>query len=148
MNKAGRELQSTFEGIFSSLVNGANPFQALLQAVEQLIIKLAAAAAAAAVLDIITGGGASGFGAIFGKLSGLTGALPHFAQGGFIPSPQLAVVGDAPGGEWVLNQKQISAILNGSGGGRNIHVTGTLIGEGSQLKAVIDTTGRKQGRRG
>jgi hypothetical protein len=151
LNKQGEILDRTFENVFSAIAQGANPFQALIQSVEQLIIKLAAAAAAAAILNALTGGSAVAVGA-FGGGGGFTDifkSLLHFGTGGFVGGPTVAVIGDAPGGEWVLNQKQISAILNGAGGGNGrVHVTGVLIGEGSSLKAVIDTTTRKQNRRG
>lgn len=134
--KAARTLDGTFQSIFTTLASGGNIFDALKQAVIGLIAQLAAAAAAAAVLAALTGGGSQAFGAIFSGLSG----IPKFAGGGFIPGPTLAVVGDAPGGEWVLNQKQISAILSGGGGNRNINVGGELRLRGNDLVAAIRRT--------
>lgn len=139
-------LGDAFGEVFNALANGQNPFKALLASVEQLIIQLGITIGLVAVLNAIPGG--SAVLKALDIVGGLASATPKFASGGFVNGPTMAVIGDAPGGEWVLNQKQISAILNGSGGGRNINITGTLTGEGSTLKAIIDTTGRKQGRRG
>lgn len=149
----GRQLDNIFKNVFSTIANGGNAFQAMAQMVEQLIVKLAAAAAAAAILTALTGGSftaaagvAGSFKSIFGGLSGIPFGGSH-ATGGYIPTPQLAVVGDAPGGEWVLNQKQISAILNGTGGGREVNVTGRIEAEGSTLAVVINNANKKTGRR-
>lgn len=149
LNKEGELLDRTFENVFSAIAQGANPFQALIQSVEQLIIKLAAAAAAAAILNALTGGSALAVGA-FGGGGGFTDifkGLLHFGTGGFVGGPTVAVIGDAPGGEWVLNQKQISAILNGAGGGRNISVSGQIEADGSILRVVLNNSDRKAGRR-
>lgn len=135
--KAARSLDNAFQGAFYTIANGGNAFEALQRAVEQLIIKLTAAAAAAALLSLIPGAGS--FLSIFSGLSGLPFGGSH-AKGGYIPSPQLAVIGDAPGGEWVLNQRQISAILNGSGGGREIKITGEFRQRGNDLVAIINRT--------
>ena len=40
--------------------------------------------------------------------------IPSFAEGGFIPSPTLAMVGDAPGGEYVFNQGQMKDMFSGT----------------------------------
>lgn len=146
-------LAGAFENVFSALANGGNLMQALLQAIEQVIIKLAAAAAAAAILAALTGGtsiAAGGFGSfaeLFKGVSGIGSFLPHLAGGGYVPGPQLAVVGDAPGGEWVLNQRQISAILNGAGGGaREIRITGEFTQKGSDLVAAITNQNKRNNR--
>lgn len=141
----GRQMESVFSGVFQAIEQGGNPFQAMIQAVEHLIAKLAEAAAVAAVLSLLSGGTAN---AAAGGISFLTAfkGLTHFATGGYIPSPQLAIVGDAPGGEWVLNQKQISAILNGAGGGRNVAVTGEFRLVGNDLVAAVNNTNMRNGR--
>jgi hypothetical protein len=140
-NTAGANLlANAFENVFSAIANGGNPFQALLQTVEQLVIKLAAAAAISAALNAIPG--ASGVLKIFDI------AAKSFAGGGFIPSPTLAVVGDAPGGEWVLNQRQMSAVLKGVGnGGVSLPDKIELIARGGDLMAVVNTAIRKSKRR-
>lgn len=42
---------------------------------------------------------------------------PHFATGAYVPGPTLAVVGDTPGGEYVLRRDQLAAMIGGSRGG-------------------------------
>lgn len=146
----GRQLENIFNNVFSTIANGGNAFQALAQAIEGLIVKLAAAAAAAAILTVLTGGSFAAASSVAGSFksifSGLSG-IPKLATGGFVQGPQLAVIGDAPGGEWVLNQRQISAILNGGGMGSNVQVTGTLKAQGSELIAVITQAGKQNARR-
>lgn len=151
LRTAGGELQNVFGSVFSELAQGQSPIHALISAIESLIIQLAAAAAAAAILAVLTGGGSTALGAasgdftkIFGMLSGLS--IQSHAKGAFVPGPQLAVVGDAPGGEWVLNQKQISAILNGSGGGRNVNISGNFRIQGNDLVAAVNNTNKRNGR--
>lgn len=140
--KAGRQLENVFDGIFTTLANGGNIFDALKQAIEQLIIKLTAAAAAAALLSVFTGGGSMAFGSYFSALSG----IPKFASGGFIPGPTIAVVGDAPGGEWVLNQKQMKSLLNGAGNNKAVNVSGELRLRGNDLVAAIKRTNDSNSR--
>lgn len=140
--KAGRQLENVFDGIFTTLANGGNVFDALKQAVIQLITQLTAAAAAAAILAVFTGGGSAAFGSYFSALSG----IPKFASGGFIPGPTLAVVGDAPGGEWVLNQKQMGALLNGAGNNKGVRVSGELRLRGNDLVAAIKRTNDSNSR--
>ncbi len=45
-----------------------------------------------------------------GDITGTLADIPWLAGGGYVPEPTLAVIGDAPGGEWVMNQSQIGAM--------------------------------------
>lgn len=146
--KIARQLEGVFEDVFSTIAGGGNVFDALIKSIEKLIIKLAAAAAAAALLNALLpgfGGTAPGFRAIFSQLSGLQG-LTSFASGGFIPTPQLAVVGDAPGGEWVLNQRQMSTLLNGVGQQNSLPSIIELRAKGNDLVGVINSTNKRNSR--
>lgn len=68
---------------------------------------------------------ALGYGAAAAGALVAAGFIESLAGGGFVPSPTLAVVGDAPGGEFVLNQGQMAGILGGRGGGGVIqHIYG------------------------
>src|SRR5699024_416409 len=110
-------------------------FEALARAAERMAVKLAAAAAAAALISEISGGGTS-------FIEGL-GKVLGFANGGFVSSPTLAVVGDDnTGGEWILNQGQMSNLIEnlGNRGGGEVHITGEFIQRGNDLVAVVDTT--------
>lgn len=64
-------------------------------------------------------------------------------------TPEEALAG-ITGGDWVLNQKQMTALLNGAGGGRDINVKGEFRLRGSDLVATvnrtIDQTIRRTGR--
>src|SRR5699024_8284159 len=88
----GKGLQTMFEGMFEGFVKGESFVKMLENAIQKLIIKLTAAAAAAGILAAVTGGG------FLGILGGLVG-IPKLATGGFVSSPTIAMVGDAPGGE-------------------------------------------------
>lgn len=127
-------LQGAFEAVWEGLKNGDNIFDILAKAVEQLIVKLVTATAAAALLNALTGGSAGGALSALGGIS----KIFSYASGGFIPGPQLAVVGDAPGGEWVLNRSQMAALLNSGSG--STRVTGEFVLRGTDLVASFDTT--------
>src|SRR5690625_817423 len=127
----GKGLQTMFEGMFEGFVKGESFVKMLENAIQKLIIKLTAAAAAAGILAAVTGGG------FLGILGGLVG-IPKLATGGFVSSPTIAMVGDAPGGEWVLNQQQMGALLNNRQP-QVVRVEGEFIQRGRDLVAVVDS---------
>src|SRR5699024_12267577 len=88
----GKGMQTIFEGFLQGLAQGNSFVKMLENSLKKLIIKLTAAAAAAGILAAVTGGG------FLGILGGLVG-IPKLATGGFVSSPTIAMVGDAPGGE-------------------------------------------------
>lgn len=137
--QAANIVGGVLENVFSVVANGKNVLDSLAKSAQRLIVKLTAAAAAAALISLIPGAG--GFLSLFGKISGIPFGGAH-ANGAFVNSPQLAIIGDDnTGGEWVLNQHQISALIsNVSGGSKEIRVTGEFIQRGNDLVAVVDTT--------
>lgn len=50
--------------------------------------------------------------------------IPSYANGAFVPTPTVALVGDAPGGEWVIPKRNV---LNGSGGGPYVGAIATTV---------------------
>ncbi len=50
------------------------------------------------------------------------GHIPSLATGAYVPSPTLALIGDAPGGEWVLNRSQMGALAGAGSGNGDIHI--------------------------
>jgi hypothetical protein len=91
------------------------------------------------------GSGGSGGGALGGATS-----LPARAMGGSVQMGQPYLVGER--GPELFTPSGFGSIANarntagmGMGGG-SIHITGTLVGEGRQLKAVIDDYVRTTGR--
>src|SRR5699024_8430404 len=124
-----------FTDIFQNAAGGQSVFEALARAAERMAVKLAAAAASAALISAISGGATS-------FIEGL-GKVLGFANGGFVSSPTLAVVGDDnTGGEWILNQNQMSNLIEnlGNRGGGEVHITGEFVQRGNDLVAVVDTT--------
>lgn len=71
------------------------------------------------------GGGSSGFPSVSagaftpggGGTQGGISWLPTYAEGGFIAAPELAIVGDSPGGEWMIPNNKMQDLVNGVLGG-------------------------------
>lgn len=133
IGKITTTLQNVFDGVFTAMVNGNDVLESLVRTLAALAIKFAAAAAAAALLAGTGLVGGAGFMDIFGKLIGIPKKM---AKGGYVSSPTLAMIGDAPGGEVVLNMGQLNSILNS--GNRNVHITGEFRQRGNDLVAVVD----------
>lgn len=95
-----KTVKDAFDSLFNSIANGANVFDAIGQALKQLIVKLIATVIEAALLSVILNavfpGSASAskglfsFSHLFNQLSG----LPKFAAGGVVTKPTLALVGE------------------------------------------------------
>lgn len=135
--KSASVIEGLFTQIFENAAGGEDVFKSLARAVERLAIKLAAAAATAAVLNALTGGASGALGGFAGIFKGILG----FANGGFVQSPTLAVVGDDnTGGEWILNQNQMSALFEGISQARQVVVTGELKGRGNELIGVLNSS--------
>lgn len=68
-----------------------------------------------------------------GRALGLTNELPHFGGGGYAPSPMQAVVGDSPGGEYMIPAKQMEQWSAARGGVTvgDIHIHGDVASESS-----------------
>ena len=73
----------------------------------QAAAKAAASIKFPSVPDFSRGGGGNGSVPDFSGGGGGNGPdIPSFAHGGFVPRPTLAVVGDAPGGEFIIPKRQ------------------------------------------
>jgi hypothetical protein len=122
-------LTPAFTGLFDAILAGEDPlksfFEGLIQGVRRLIDQLIQAAIQAAILSLITGGAAGGglsFGKAFGKMLGMGGV----ANGGGI--------GGGFGTAGMMNRT-----AGGIGQrGLSVQVTGSLVGQGSQLRAVVN----------
>jgi hypothetical protein len=57
-------------------------------------------------------------GGLGGAVGGLLGMLPHFAQGGVVDRPTLAIIGEGGQREHIIPESQLGSV----GGGRTIHV--------------------------
>ena len=148
-----------FQGFFNTLLSGGvNPFQAVIDAIKQLVVRLLAAAAAAAVLaGIMTaigigpaaGGFGSGFSSIFGQMSGF-GNIMGSAAGGGISGKEPRLVGEM-GPEIFMPMGAGTIIPNnqlGSGGGvQRLHVTaGSFKLKGNSLQSGIDVSAKRKNR--
>lgn len=83
---------------------------------------------------------------------GLMANLPKFEQGGIVPGGMYTgdkVLARVNSGEMILNKSQQKNLYNAINKGNReetIHITGKLVGSGSNLVAVVDNYARKQGR--
>lgn len=83
---------------------------------------------------------------------GLMANLPKFEQGGIVPGGMYTgdkVLARVNSGEMILNKSQQNNLYNAINKGNReetIHITGKLVGSGSNLVAVVDNYARKQGR--
>lgn len=83
---------------------------------------------------------------------GLMANLPKFEQGGIVPGGMYTgdkVLARVNSGEMILNKSQQNNLYNAINEGNReetIHITGKLVGSGSNLVAVVDNYARKQGR--
>jgi len=151
-------VQQGFQGFFNTLLQGGqNPFQAIIDSIKQLIVRLLAAAAAAAVLAAIMsaigvgGAGASfggGFSKIFGQMSGFN--IGKSAAGGANMDASPRLVGEM-GPEVFVPQGPGRIIpnnqLRGGGGVQKLHVTaGDMRLQGDALQSGIRVSGTKNKR--
>lgn len=59
--------------------------------------------------------------------------FPTFAEGGYAAGPQLAIVGDVPGGEWMIPDSKMQDLMNG--------VLGAGVSSGGNLPISTDLSG-------
>ncbi|WP_270633503.1 phage tail tape measure protein [Parabacteroides goldsteinii] len=110
---------------------------------------ISGAAASAASVPVV--GWVTAIGAV-ASIAGLLANLPSFATGGIVPGSSFSgdkVLARVNSGEMILNQIQQGKLYNliqDGGKKQEIHITGELVGRGSNLVAVVDNYGRKQGR--
>ncbi len=74
--------------------------------------------------------------------------IPSLAHGAFATAPTLALIGDAPGGEAVLNVPQIKALIRsgGGGGGPTVVINGGLMGDAIDAQRIARVTERAMDR--
>lgn len=145
-NSVASTLSNAFEKIFDGAAGGEDVFQSLANSAKRLAVQLAAAAVSAKIISAISGQpfgkvagsmGSRGGGGLLKLLGGLLG-LPFFANGGFVNKPTLAVIGDdKTGGEYVVNQDQMNALLSNR---RDVQVFGKFVLEGNDLVATVQNT--------
>jgi len=155
---------------FTALGSGGNFIKTLINAVKQLIVKLAAAAATALILSALLGGGAGGAKEIFGNLSGLKlgggggasknsaafagvfsafggGKPPSLASGGIVSSPTLVQVGEYLGArnnpEVIAPLNKLQSYMNKSG---STHVTGEFALRGQDLVVALQRANTERDR--
>jgi hypothetical protein len=104
-------VQQTFDSLFNSIANGQTVFKAIEQALTQLVVKLVSTVIEAAILSVVLNalfpGEGTGIGGTFSFLSELK-SIGHFATGGIITTPTLALVGEN-GPERITPLSQISS---------------------------------------
>ncbi len=77
-----------------------------------------------------------------GNVAVARGTVPSYANEGFVRRPTLAMIGDAPGGEYVLHKSTVQGLVSGAGGrgGVSIHVNitgGTIIGNSKEFEDAV-----------
>lgn len=165
-NAVGSAFQSMGYSVVDSFNLAENGFQGFVKTMAKTVIDLLAMALSQSISNAIVGATASsaatGPAAVFtqpafiatavgGVLSAFA-AIPKFFNGGLVKGPP---TGDqtlirANGGEMMLNKAQQGNLFNminqggAMGGTQNIRITGTLVGRGNDLVAVIDETNRQK----
>lgn len=131
-----------------------NAISQVLPAIHTLVNANKAAAisgSAASASSIPVVGWIQAIGAV-ATMVGLMGSIPKFEQGGIVPGTMYTgdkVLARVNSGEMILNKSQQNNLYNAINSGsreETIHVTGKLVGSGSNLVAVVDNYARKQGR--
>lgn len=154
-SRIANEMGGVFNRAFESMISGSQTAgQAVVQALESMIIKfieaIAEAAILAGILSIISGGSVSFFGALLGNtgtLSKFTGlSVPAHADGGITTRAHLAMVGEGREPEAIMPLSKLQNFVdsNGSSHGR------TIVGElsGSKLLLWELRANRQKGRIG
>jgi len=121
LSQAYGDVEGSLSGFVSVFANSARKI---------IKIQLAKAIAGTVEAALTKSGVPPPFNLVLAAGSGLAaaalfeGLVPSFAQGGFVPSPTLAMIGDAPGGEYILNKGQMAGLM----GSRDINVNGVIRG--------------------
>lgn len=134
--------------------NMMNAVSSVLPAMQTLVnankaAAISGAAASASAIPVV--GWIQAIAAV-GTMVGLLANIPKFEQGGIVPGGLYTgdkVLARVNSGEMILNKSQQNNLYNAINTGsvdETIHITGKLIGSGSNLVAVVDNYARKQGR--
>lgn len=113
-------LAPAFDAAFDAIENGKNVFQAVGEALKQLVIELIKAALQSAIVSLLINsifpgaGSAFSFGSLFSQIGG----LPRFAQGGIVPPgyPNDSYPALLSSNEAVIPLDRLGSMLQGGGG--------------------------------
>ena len=146
-------LQSAFEGVFSSMIEGTFNFrETMISTLKQIAVQAAALTAVFLVLSALTGG-ATGVAEITGGKAGLKYflaggfGLPMMADGGLFTGASLAMVGEGAGTS-NINPEVVAPLdrLQEMMGGAQVQVTGRISGRDILLTSERNATDRNRVR--
>jgi len=146
-------LQSAFEGVFSSMIEGTFNFrETMISTLKQIAVQAAALTAVFLVLSALTGG-ATGVAEITGGKAGLKYflaggfGLPMMADGGLFTGASLAMVGEGAGTS-NINPEVVAPLdkLQSMMGGQQVQVTGRISGRDILLTSERNAIDRNRVR--
>jgi tape measure domain-containing protein len=146
-------LQSAFEGVFSSMIEGTFNFrETMISTLKQIAVQAAALTAVFLVLSALTGG-ATGVAEITGGKAGLKYflaggfGLPMMSDGGLFTGASLAMVGEGAGTSSV-NPEVVAPLdkLQSMMGGQHVQVTGKISGRDILLTSERNAIDRNRVR--
>ena len=146
-------LQSAFEGVFSSMIEGTFNFrETMISTLKQIAVQAAALTAVFLVLSALTGG-ATGVAEITGGKAGLKYflaggfGLPMMADGGLFTGASLAMVGEGAGTS-NINPEVVAPLdrLQEMMGGAQVQVTGRISGRDILLTSERNAIDRNRVR--
>jgi len=146
-------LQSAFEGVFSSMIEGTFNFrETMISTLKQIAVQAAALTAVFLVLSALTGG-ATGVAEITGGKAGLKYflaggfGLPMMADGGLFTGASLAMVGEGAGTS-NINPEVVAPLdrLQKMMGGAQVQVTGRISGRDILLTSERNALDRNRVR--
>jgi tape measure domain-containing protein len=146
-------LQSAFEGVFSSMIEGTFNFrEAMIDTLKKIAVQAAALTAVFLVLSALTGG-ATGVAEITGGMAGLKYflaggfGLPMMADGGLFTGASLAMVGEGAGTS-NINPEVVAPLdrLQEMMGATQVQVTGRISGRDILLTSERNAIDRNRVR--
>jgi len=146
-------LQSAFEGVFSSMIEGTFNFrETMISTLKQIAVQAAALTAVFLVLSALTGG-ATGVAEITGGMAGLKYflaggfGLPMMADGGLFTGASLAMVGEGAGTS-NINPEVVAPLdrLQEMMGATQVQVTGRISGRDILLTSERNAIDRNRVR--
>jgi tape measure domain-containing protein len=147
----GFQLAGSFEGIFTSMINGTFNFtEAVMGMFKQMMAKALALVAVFALISAFTGGAGGKFAQRVGGLKGFlsTGfGLPMMASGGLFTGASLAMIGEGSGTS-NINPEVVAPLdrLQKMMGGTQVQVTGKISGRDILLTSERNAIDRNRVR--
>jgi tape measure domain-containing protein len=147
----GFQLAGSFEGIFTSMINGTFNFtEAVMGMFKQMMAKALALVAVFALISAFTGGAGGKFAQGVGGLKGFlsTGfGLPMMASGGLFTGASLAMIGEGSGTS-NINPEVVAPLdrLQKMMGGTQVQVTGKISGRDILLTSERNAIDRNRVR--